>query len=287
MAVHDVEASQTPFIKNLASSDRRLRTQSLAALHAYLSSRTRLTDLDATRLWTGLFWALWMTDRVRPQAKLADELADLVFAFTRPEHPSQIPQDAAPTSPDKSAPQAQLQTSSPLDASSLQDLSTTWLRAGWSVLSTNWSRIDALRLDKFLLLARRLLAAHLRLASHPPLLHVLRTHVLDVADETGVALGLRLHVLDIWVDELERIGALKPAAPDMAEGADQQDARKDGEAESRLARAVGDAVDEVASSRVKSVRARAEESSRDERLPWVGVTTVMDDGAQDWDGFDD
>ncbi|PHH64863.1 hypothetical protein CDD82_1723 [Ophiocordyceps australis] len=293
MAVHDPEPSQTPFIKNLASSNAKLCSQSLAALQAYLSTRTRLTDIEAARLWTGLFWALWMADGAPRQAKLAHELADLVFPLARPEHAVHEAQDSAlshdaatparrtaATPPPKDAARHDSQSPDP----SSHDVATTWLRAGWSVLSTNWSRIDALRIDKFLLLARRLLAAHLGLLLHrlhPPLIHVLRSHVLDVADETCVALGLRLHILDIWVDELARIGALDPSS--SAHVLHQDDHGH----WSGLARVVADAVDELASSPVKSVRVRAEESSRDDRLPWLGVETVMDDGDNGWDGFED
>lgn len=199
-------------------------------------------------LWTGLFYALWMTDRPRPQQALADALAALLLDLR--------PACAEP-----------------------------WLRAFWAVLSTQWPRIDALRLNKFLLLVRRVFAAHVRWAAlHHyasdrvrPVADLLRSAALDVAENHGVALGLRLHLLDIWVDELERAGALAPAA----------DAALDA-ARARFVATVAEMVHALRTSPVKSVRERASESCQDARLP-SGPTAVQEaaDGATGCDGHDE
>ncbi|KAM4067094.1 nucleolar protein,Nop52 domain-containing protein [Hirsutella rhossiliensis] len=255
-AAPGAEAAQMPFIKNLASSDRKLRTQSLDALQAFLASRAAgLPAADARRLWTGLFYALWMTDRPRPQQALAAALADLLFA---------LPAAAAVG---------------------------TWLRAFWAVLSAQWARIDALRLDKFLLLVRRVFAAHVRYArmrgyrfaaaGEDDVVAVLAEACFD-ADEaaadapTGarVALGLRLHALDVWVDELERERALRPG-PDAALDA----------ARAAFVARLGAVVDALrAACPVKSVRRRAAESYADPRLPWAQA--AADEEAMDVDGGD-
>ncbi|KID96366.1 nucleolar protein NOP52 variant, partial [Metarhizium majus ARSEF 297] len=209
-------------------TDRKLRTQSLATLQTYLSSRTGLPAADAVKLWTGLYYALWMTDRPRPQQALAADLANLVL---------DVP--AACAAP---------------------------LASGfWSVLSQQWASIDALRMDKFLLLVRRAFAAQVRFARGRAwageqvdrMLDVWRRLAFDADDEDGVSLGLRLHVLDLWVDELEREKALGSA------GDGDDDAARD-----EWVRRVGDMVDALRASPVKSVRNRASESYADERLPW-------------------
>ncbi|KAF4587902.1 nucleolar protein NOP52 variant [Ophiocordyceps camponoti-floridani] len=118
-------ATALPFIRNLASSNSKLRTQSISTLESYLSTRQTLPRDEAQKLWTGLFYALWMSDRARAQQHLADRIASLA------------PPDAGLES---------------------------WYASFWEVISRQWSSIDALRLDKFLLLVRRLLAAQVRWA---------------------------------------------------------------------------------------------------------------------------
>ncbi|GAB0132314.1 hypothetical protein EsDP_00000754 [Epichloe bromicola] len=252
MAAPDAQAAQMPFIKNLASSDRDLRTRSLAALQAFLSQQSSLAPSSALKLWTGLYYALWMTDRPRPQQALASELASLPLDLPAP--------SVAP-----------------------------FLRAFWQVLSRQWALIDALRMDKFLLLVRRVFAAHVRLARGArwegglvdSILEVLGTECFDVR-EGGVALGLRLHALDLWVDEMER----ERAVGDQAVGDDVP--------RGKFVRDVGRLVERLRSSPVKSVRARASESFADERLPWGAETTDEGGGHEDedeegggWGGFED
>ncbi|KAL6793248.1 nucleolar protein,Nop52 domain-containing protein [Trichoderma sp. SZMC 28013] len=250
-AVSAQEAQQMPFIKNLASSDRKLRTESLSSLQAFLSSRRSLTPLDARKLWTGLYYALWMTDRPRPQQALAADLANLVF-------------DLQPACVEP------------------------WLAAFWSVLGVQWPHIEALRLDKFLLLVRRMFAAHVKVAKENGFQGDLTERVLgvfaqwcfDAEDENKVALGLRLHVLDVWVDELEREGAL---------AAEDESARA-------FVKQVGVLVENLKRCPVKSVRQRALDSYDDERLPWVEKKEEEeedeemdgDEGAEDaeWGGID-
>ncbi|EHK24233.1 uncharacterized protein TRIVIDRAFT_30292 [Trichoderma virens Gv29-8] len=251
-AVSAQEAQQMPFIKNLASSDRKLRTQSLSSLQAFLSSRRSITPLDARKLWTGLYYALWMTDRPRPQQALAADLANLVF-------------DLQPACVEP------------------------WLAAFWSVLGVQWPHIEALRLDKFLLLVRRVFAAHVKLVREKgfqgdlaaQVVRVFAQWCFDAEDENKVALGLRLHVLDVWVDELEREGALAAAAED--------------EHAKAFVKEIGALVESLKKCPVKSVRQRALDSYDDERLPWVEKKEEDEDeemdGAEDdeddeWGGID-
>ncbi|KAL7792110.1 nucleolar protein,Nop52 domain-containing protein [Trichoderma ceciliae] len=242
-AVSAQDAQQMPFIRNLASSDRKLRTESLASLKAFLSSRQSITPLDARKLWTGLYYALWMTDRPRPQQALAADLANLL---------------------------------SDLQPACVEP----WLAAFWSVLGAQWPHIEALRLDKFLLLARRLFAAHVRLVKEQGFQGTLTEQILgvfaqwcfDAQDEHGVALGLRLHVLDVWVDELEREGAIAAAEED--------------EHAKAFVHKVGALVETLRRCPVKSLRKRAQDSYDDERLPWAQKKDGDGDEDDEMDGAD-
>ncbi|RSM17084.1 hypothetical protein CDV31_004142 [Fusarium ambrosium] len=239
MAAHE---SQMPFIRNLASSDRKLRTASLESLTTFLSSRQTLTSTDAQKLWKGLFYALWMTDRPVPQQRLATDLANLLFTLQ--------PSCAIP-----------------------------WLRGFWVVVGAGWTDIDVLRLEKFLLLVRRVFAAHVKLARErgwkdgdvEAIVGVLAEYPFDVeGDLRKSPVGIRLHALDIWVDELEREEALKD------------------EAAMGFVKAVGELVQALKRCPVKPVRERAGDSYEDERLPWAEADgSDRDEDDEEWGGFDD
>ncbi|UKZ80281.1 hypothetical protein TrVFT333_008038 [Trichoderma virens FT-333] len=227
-AVSAQEAQQMPFIKNLASSGPPQTPHPIPLLPPSIPLLPPLHHpLDARKLWTGLYYALWMTDRPRPQQALAADLANLVF-------------DLQPACVEP------------------------WLAAFWSVLGVQWPHIEALRLDKFLLLVRRVFAAHVKLVREKgfqgdlaaQVVRVFAQWCFDAEDENKVALGLRLHAF------VKEVGAL---------------------------------VESLKRCPVKSVRQRALDSYDDERLPWVEKKEEDEDeemdGAEDdeddeWGGID-
>lgn len=79
----------------------------------------------------------------------------------------------------------------------------------------------------------------------------------DAEDEEKVAMGVRLHVLDVWVDELEREGVI---------AASQEEGSEDAKA---FVQKVGSLVETMKRCPVKSLRQRAADSYDDERLPWA------------------
>ncbi|KAI1275274.1 nucleolar protein,Nop52-domain-containing protein [Xylaria sp. FL0933] len=286
MAAHE---SNMPFIRNLASSDRKTRTAALESLRTFLSASatsSRLSRLDNLKLWKGLYYSLWMCDRPLPQQNLCAELAALLDALP----------DAAVA---------------------------PWLAAFWETLGREWTGIDVLRLEKFMLLVRRVLGAGLawvcdvlpkvseerqresksnggegegeeqrkktkedrrRRDRIDALLENLGSWPLETEDNLSrVPVGLRLHVLDIWVDEAEKLGLL--------------DVEKTGEAGRQFLDRLGLLVEAQTRSTCKPVRQRAKEVLADDRLPWnadeggdgeVGKSIRNGSGDKDsWDGFED
>lgn len=181
---------------------------------------------------------MWMADRPAPQQRLANELAALA----------------------ESLPEASCRP--------------TWFAAFWDVLGQQWSSIDKLRMDKFLLLVRRVLAVQLRyaIAGEGEVEEGLKQWPFEEeGDLRKVPLGLRLHLLDIWVDELEREGGLE-------------------EENKAVLERVGKMVQALRWSHVKQVRERARESYDDERLPWTekkDEEMEEDDDGDEWGGLDD
>jgi ribosomal RNA-processing protein 1 len=225
-----------------------------------------------------------MCDRAVPQQALCDELAGLLVDGTVPRA------DAAPA--------------------------VAWLRGFWATMARDWTGIDVYRMNKFMLLVRRMLAASFQWmrradgdgdegpqtwdpARTEAILSLLAAWPLALEDEAladedaarrkedrtrglgtlappAVPVGLKLHLLDIWADEAEKAGLL-----------DEEDAQ----AREILARLV--AMVDVLERRTTypAIRIRAKESLADERLTGRARSAgkqgevVGDDGS--WDGFDD
>ncbi|KAL1850490.1 hypothetical protein Daus18300_012904 [Diaporthe australafricana] len=293
-----------PFIKNLASSDRKTRTAALESLRTFLSAKhisSSLSTLDILKLWKGLFYALWMCDRPLPQQALCQDLADLVWVLPEP---AVVP----------------------------------WLRGFWATMAREWTTgIDVLRMEKFLLLVRRTLACSLlwmqlrepakkttrsrkrssdRHIASPSIgfddkrveqmLRLLADWPFRPDEESRqeeeedalmpkiVPVGLKLHVLDIWVDEAEKTHMLEESrGPEASDGGS---AKENGEHEARTGKEVlqrlCDLVETLHSTTLSpAVRKRSKESLQDERLPRnrhgdVHNESTGADGG-DGDGHDD
>ncbi|OBT40786.1 hypothetical protein VE00_08944 [Pseudogymnoascus sp. WSF 3629] len=232
------DLSQTPFVKQLASPDRQTRTNALDSLRTYLSGRRALPQDALLKLHTALFYTMWLTDRPLPQQSLAASLAALP-AIT---HTSNR---------------------------------TAFTAAFWTTMAREWTRIDVLRMEKFLLLTRRYVGAAFAQCADKgwkaevveEQMRVLREGPLEPTAR-DVPNGMRYHVIDVWVDELERAGGLG-------------EERKGVELEVLL--------EPVAvlgrESPTKSVRKKCKEALADERLPGNEKEDVVMEEDEGWGGF--
>ncbi|KAJ1334189.1 Nucleolar protein,Nop52 [Microdochium nivale] len=352
------DTQSMPFIKHLASSDRKIRTSALDTLRTFLSasaSAARLTRTDNLKLWKGLYYSLWMCDRPVPQQNLCADLAGLLATIS-----------SSAGKADRDGPQGVA-----VGDSVETQVVVAWLSAFWETLAREWTSIDVLRLEKFLLLVRRVLGASLAWAVASPgvgsgksavaskknkkaaaaaasskkrkgvkavdledehdeqqkdtaatapsstlsgrqtaLIQLLREWPLDGTGDLGrVPVGLRLHVMDIWVDEAEKAGVFVAASAASTSEEEEEESSK-GEVSASAAappasaflEALRDLVEAQSGSPSKPVRARAKESLADERLPWNEARATSDDGQGEdedmgggedkeekdgWGGFDD
>ncbi|BFZ57658.1 hypothetical protein PYCC9005_004711 [Savitreella phatthalungensis] len=165
----------SPFIKRLAANDRPTRDAAVASLKQYLGSKRVFGEMDLLKLWKGLFYCFWHSDRAQVQHKLAQDLADLTLILT--------------------------------DENSL-----TWLSAFWQTMGRQWNSIDRWRLDKFYTLLRRFVnTAFKRLGQHgwrrvevDAYVQLLESTTLDAKD-IRQPLGVRYHIADIWIEELVNV----------------------------------------------------------------------------------
>ncbi|KAF2461099.1 nucleolar protein,Nop52-domain-containing protein [Lineolata rhizophorae] len=166
----------TSFVKPLI--DKRTRDKALDSLRTFLASRHELDELELLKLWKGLFYCVWMSDKVRTQRRLAIELAELVDVLQG-------------------------------------DVVLPFLDAFWKTMAREWPGIDVLRMDKFLFLVRQYLAASFRYlakndwSNHEAIKAYMDTLAATPLNPTDAKIpnGLRYHVLDIYVDELDKVDA--------------------------------------------------------------------------------
>ncbi|KAI6115298.1 hypothetical protein EV401DRAFT_79956 [Pisolithus croceorrhizus] len=118
-----------PLGKYLASSEKKTRDKAVKNLAVFLSDdeSNEIPDIEMAKLWKGIFYCFWMSDKPLVQQALASELAELLLTIKRV-------------------------------SSSLR-----FLRGFWMTIVREWHGIDRLRMDKYYLLIRRFLNASFRL----------------------------------------------------------------------------------------------------------------------------
>ncbi|KAI8825878.1 uncharacterized protein EV422DRAFT_144812 [Fimicolochytrium jonesii] len=169
------------FGKQLANSDKKVRDRAVRGLQKWLISNEELTDLQLLKLWKGLFYCFWMSDKPMIQEHLADKLAAVVMKLP--------------------------------EGNGLR-----YMKAFWTIMIKEWHGIDRLRLDKFYMLLRKfhfygfrylqtkeweqsVVEQYLNLLIKGPL----RPNDLKVPD------GLRYHTSEVYLDELRKAVSSEPS----------------------------------------------------------------------------
>lgn len=119
----DTEEVERIFAQRLASGEPTQRRRSLKLLKDYIyeqSNKGLMEKESLGRLSVGLHYILWMQDKMTLQEELIDNIASLIDAFSSEQH------------------------------------SRNYIQVLFETLSKEWPMIDRWRMDKFLLLVRRL-----------------------------------------------------------------------------------------------------------------------------------
>lgn len=171
---------------------------------------------------------MWMSDKPLTQQRLARDLADLVHVVKSKEN------------------------------------FLGFVQAFWLTMAREWGGIDALRMDKFLYLVRCYLNRGFERVSRrgwsddalcDQYLHILELVPLNT-DDPKVPHGLRFHVIDIYVDELDKVDTKRDVP---------------------LEKVISPMEKLSKSSLSKAVRQRAQAALEDERLhDWRNVHQELD-----------
>ncbi|KAK9728235.1 hypothetical protein K7432_001179 [Basidiobolus ranarum] len=163
------------FAKRLAHTDKAIRDKAVKALGKWLSSREELDQLELLKLWKGLFYCFWMSDKPLVQQQLSNTLATMVLNL-----PSTV---AIP-----------------------------FVKAFWEIIVREWNGIDRYRLDKFYLLLRRYVHFTLVFLMKNEWDSELVDQYVDMMKNgvfcpgnAQIPVSVRLHVSDLFLEELEKV----------------------------------------------------------------------------------
>ncbi|XP_067849506.1 ribosomal RNA processing protein 1 homolog A-like isoform X2 [Heptranchias perlo] len=181
-------AAEIQFAQRLASNEKRFRDRAVRKLRRYLSARSQrlsggFSQEELLKIWKGIFYCMWMQDKPLLQEELANSIAQLVHTFRN------------------------------LDAKFL------FMETFFQTMNREWNGIDRLRLDKFYTLIRLVLRQFLEELKSSSwddsvvsrFLNSVMTEVLNPASNTAPS-GIRFHFVDIYLQELARVGAQQLSA---------------------------------------------------------------------------
>lgn len=125
------------------------------------------------RLWKGLFYCMWMSDKPLIQEDLAESISQLVHSFDS------------------------------------MEMSILYTKCALNTLSTEWFGIDQYRLDKFHMLVRRILRQTFFMCKKQSWNLEWVKSVAKVIEEILLnekcALGFSFHITDIFCEELAKV----------------------------------------------------------------------------------
>ncbi|KFW08358.1 Ribosomal RNA processing protein 1 B, partial [Eurypyga helias] len=132
---------------------------------------------EMLKIWKGLFYCMWMQDKPLLQEELAGNISQLIQVIhnTEARH--------------------------------------LFIQTFWQTMNREWNGIDHLRLDKYYMLMRMILRQSFEVLKRnewdesliEPFLKLLMKEVMDPGSNAPT--GIKLHFIDIYLDELAKVGA--------------------------------------------------------------------------------
>ncbi|XP_063372257.1 ribosomal RNA processing protein 1 homolog [Cydia amplana] len=184
-----VVAQEIKFARLLSGNEKKTRDRVLRALKKWLvncfEKNYEFKEDDFTRVWKGLFYAVWMSDKPLVQEDLCESIAGILDLF-----------------PTEQLSNAMLLT-----------------KAGFKMLATEWFGIDQHRIDKFLMLVRRYLRGALRCVHRSGWSEVACTQFANMLSGKDGLLALKtplyarnansllIHIADCYLEEISKVSS--------------------------------------------------------------------------------
>lgn len=196
-----VIAQEIKFARVLAGNNKNVRAKKLKNLRSWLTLRSKSTigmlcyvffffkfysnylliyflisafsELDFMRIWKGLYYCMWMSDKPLVQEEFAESISQLVFCFDS------------------------------------KDVALLYTKCALNTLSTEWFGLDQYRIDKFEMLARRIIRQTFLICKKMSWNEEWVVGFADVIDfilsnDKG-SLGFRFHVIEVFMEELAKV----------------------------------------------------------------------------------
>ncbi|XP_005375839.1 PREDICTED: ribosomal RNA processing protein 1 homolog B [Chinchilla lanigera] len=176
-----MQPAEIQFAQRLASSEKGVRDRAVRKLRQYLSVKTQretggFSQEELLKIWKGLFYCMWVQDEPLLQEELANTISQLIHVVNNSE---------------------------------AQHL---FIQTFWQTINREWKEIDKLRLDKYYMLIRLVLRQSFEVLKQNGwqesriqlFLDVLMKELL--CPESQSPDDVRFHFIDIYLDELSRVG---------------------------------------------------------------------------------
>ncbi|KFP17814.1 Ribosomal RNA processing protein 1 B, partial [Egretta garzetta] len=132
---------------------------------------------ELLKIWKGLFYCMWMQDKPLLQEELADNISQLIHVIQNTE------------------------------------ARHLFIQTFWQTMNREWNGIDNLRLDKYYMLMRMILRKSFEVLKRNEwdesltelFLQLIMKEVME--PESNAPTGIKLHFIDIYLDELAKVGA--------------------------------------------------------------------------------
>ncbi|KAG0044984.1 hypothetical protein BGZ89_005824 [Linnemannia elongata] len=175
VVVGSAQDSSSPFGKKLAANDKKTRDKAVKALGRWISNKKDFTHIELMKLWKGLFYCVWMSDKPIIQQQLSETLSSLIL---------RVPRESV----------------------------MAFIATFWETICGEWHGIDRLRLDKFYFLLRRFLSYSFRMLKENAwdleTIEEFTTVMINGplnASSKQVPDGIRFHLIEIYLEELEKV----------------------------------------------------------------------------------
>uniref|UniRef100_A0A8C8YKQ9 Ribosomal RNA processing 1B n=1 Tax=Prolemur simus TaxID=1328070 RepID=A0A8C8YKQ9_PROSS len=176
-----MQPAEIQFAQRLASNEKGIRDRAVKKLRQYISVKTQretggFSQEELLKIWKGLFYCMWVQDEPLLQEELANTISQLIHVVNNSE---------------------------------AQHL---FIQTFWQTMNREWKGIDRLRLDKYYMLIRLVLRQSFEVLKRDGweesriklFLDVLMKEIL--CPESQSPNGVRFHFIDIYLDELSKVG---------------------------------------------------------------------------------
>lgn len=219
--------AEIPLGRYLASTEKPVRDRAIRSLAAFLLASAKseglcMDSLEIHKLWKGIFYCFWMSDKPMVQQQLAQELADLVLAVAGVATESNEQAAMATMDSGNRERNSKAESSKQLKALKLDDTGRAltaldFYEGFWATIMAEWHGVDKFRIDKYYMLMRRFVHAGFQLLLVHQWDDILVRRFVAIMRGTGGPLSsnnvrvpdsITYHVCDIYLNELEKAVSL-------------------------------------------------------------------------------